>query len=141
MAASQEVPRGARAVEGGDIIIVSSAYGSQGDVGPLLALARTLRRRADADAAARPVTTVVFVGNGYFREEVEASGLHFVGVGSKEGYEDLLANSQKRRDKRALVRYWLSHLEAHYAALEGLVRGRRRAVVVAHPLVRASLVS
>lgn len=32
-------------VEEEDLIVVSSAYGSQGDVGPLLALARTLHPR------------------------------------------------------------------------------------------------
>ena len=144
---------------GGDIFIVSSAYGSQGDIGPLLALARTLHRRvvqadftttADGDGDSTGYTIdkqsdgdddgddpeVVFVGNGYFREEVEASGLRFAQVGTREGYEDLLANSQRRKDKRALVRYWLSHLEEHYETLDRLVRGRRRAVVVAHPLVR-----
>lgn len=80
------------------------------------------------------------VGNGHFRAEVEASGLRFVGVGTKEAYEDLLANSHKRKDKRALVRYWLSHLDEHYAALEELVAGRRRVVIVAHPLVRRSCI-
>jgi|AntAceMinimDraft_1070359.scaffolds.fasta_scaffold20715_1 UDP:flavonoid glycosyltransferase YjiC (YdhE family) len=111
-----------------DIIVVSSAYGSQGDVGPLLALARALQEQQRC--------LVVFVGNEYFRRDVEAiRGLRFVGVGTKESYEDLLANSQKRTDKRALVRYWLSHLEEHYAVLEALASGRRRVVVVAHPLV------
>ena len=118
-----------------DVVVVSSAYGSQGDVGPLVALARALQRR-------RVASVVAFVGNGFFRADVEnprTPELRFVEVGTKRGYEDLLVNSHKRKDKRALVRYWLSHLEEHYAALRELLRGRRRVVVVAHPLVRREL--
>ena len=64
--------------EKGDIIIVSSAYGSQGDVGPLLALARTLHRHRRTSCSEDttftgdepPITVnnenvaVVFVANG-----------------------------------------------------------------------------
>jgi hypothetical protein len=100
-------------------------------------LAYQVRRRFEAFADNTQRTQLVPLQHEYFRAEVEASGLGFVGVGTKEAYEDLLANSAKRKDKRALVSYWLSHLKEHYAALQGLCSGRRRAVIVAHPLVRA----
>lgn len=72
-AEEEEVPE---VPESEDIIVVSSTYGSQGDVGPLLALARTLHRRQQqqqrvtTNAATTEITettlpvAVVFVGNG-----------------------------------------------------------------------------
>ena len=115
----------------GALVIVSSAYGSQGDVAPLLALAREVRRRAPAGAR------VAFVTNPFYRAEVEASpGLTFAGVGSAEAHARLLADSDARRDKRALVRHWLSHLDEHRETLLRLVRapGVTDVVLVAHPL-------
>lgn len=118
----------------GALVIVSSAYGSQGDVAPLLALAREVRRRAPEG------TRVAFLTNPWYRAEVEASpGLTFAGVGSAEAYARLLADSDARRDRRALVRHWLSHLDEHREALLRLVHAPgeeevKEVVLVCHPL-------
>ena len=77
-------------------------------------------RRAPAGAR------VAFVTNPFYRAEVEASpGLTFAGVGSAEAHARLLADSDARRDKRALVRHWLSHLDEHRETLLRLARARR----------------
>ena len=120
--------------EAPDMVVVTSAYGSEGDVGPLLALARETRRLAPSE------TRVVFVSNPRFAppearpKKDDSACLEFVGVGTSEAYDFMLANSSSRADKRALPKFWLAHLGEHFQALASLADQARRVVVVAHPL-------
>ena len=116
-----------------DAIVVTSAYGSRGDFAPLLAIARACR------AAAPATTRVAFLSNPHYAAEVEATapGVAFAGVGSARAHAELLADASRRRDPRALARYWLSHLDEHVDVLLRELEGAARAVVVAHPLVRS----
>ena len=116
-----------------DAIVVTSAYGSRGDFAPLLAIARACR------AAAPATTRVAFLSNPHYAAEVEATapGVAFAGVGSARAHAELLADASRRRDPRALARYWLSHLDEHIDVLLRELEGAARAVVVAHPLVRS----
>ena len=123
------------------MVVVTSAYGSEGDILPMLALARECR------LAAPSRTRVVFLSNPRFeppearRDRGLLGSLEFVGVGSREAYDAMLADSRdaRRRDRRALARFWVSHLEEHFEALRALVdeQGAPDAfstTVVAHPL-------
>jgi hypothetical protein len=121
-----------------DLVVVTSAYGSEGDILPLLALARECRLAAPAR------TRVVFVSNPRFeppeaRRDRRLGSLEFVGVGSREAYDTMLADSRepRRRDRRALARFWVSHLDEHFDALRALSAPCARdgkTVVVAHTL-------
>ena len=121
-----------------DLVVVTSAYGSEGDILPLLALARECRLAAPAR------TRVVFVSNPRFeppeaRRDRRPGSLEFVGVGSREAYDAMLADSRdpRRRDRRALARFWVSHLDEHFDALRALSAQCARdekTVVVAHTL-------
>ena len=121
-----------------DLVVVTSAYGSEGDILPLLALARECRLAAPAR------TRVVFVSNPRFeppeaRRDRRPGSLEFVGVGSREAYDAMLADSRdpRRRDRRALARFWVSHLDEHFDALRALSAPCARdgkTVVVAHTL-------
>jgi hypothetical protein len=125
-----------------DMVVVTSAYGSEGDILPLLALARACRDAAPAE------TRVVFVSNPKF-EPPEArpfrdrtpGSLEFVGVGSRQAYDAMLADSRdaRRKDKSALARFWVSHLDEHFSKLRTLTTSSDEAkekttVVVTHPL-------
>ena len=139
-----------------DLVVVTSAFGSEGDIGPMLALARETRRVA-------PVTTrVVFVSNPKFTppeakplrpetpdespETHDEKCLEFIGVGKKEAYDAMLSDSATRTDKRVLPHYWLSHLDEHFAALRTLIvpaicdSSNKKVVLVAHPLDLAAKV-
>ena len=106
-----------------DIVVVTSAYGSEGDILPLLALARACQDAAPAE------TRVVFVSNPKF-EPPEArpfrdrtpGSLEFVGVVSRQAYDAMLADSRdaRRKDKSALARFWVSHLDEHFSKLRTL---------------------
>ena len=125
-----------------DMVVVTSAYGSEGDILPLLALARACRDAAPAE------TRVVFVSNPKF-EPPEArpfrdrtpGSLEFVGVGSRQAYDAMLADSRdaRRKDKSALARFWVSHLDEHFSKLRTLTTSSDEAnekttVVVTHAL-------
>lgn len=122
-----------------DMVVVTSAYGSEGDILPLLALARACRDAAPAE------TRVLFVSNPKF-EPPEArpssdrrpGSLEFVGVGSRQAYDAMLADSRdaRRKDKSALARFWVSHLDEHFSKLRTLSdeAKEKTTVVVTHPL-------
>ena len=119
------------------MVVVTSAYGSEGDILPMLALARECRLAAPAS------TRVVFLSNPRFeppeaRLDRRPGSLEFVGVGSREAYDAMLADSRdaRRRTRRALARFWVSHLEEHFRELRVLTDGvvDKTVVVVTHPL-------
>jgi rhamnosyltransferase subunit B len=63
--------------------ILLASIGSMGDVHPVLALGKELRRRGHGVALAT---------SGYFREAVEAEGIEFVELGMKADFEALMSD-------------------------------------------------
>jgi len=87
-------------------IVVSSCYGTQGDVNPLVDIACELQAQGHA---------VQMVTDGYFGERCRALGLNVITIGSVEEYEAILANAEERVKKpETLVYHWLSRLKQHF---------------------------
>ena len=141
MSSSPEFPETLTAV---DLVVVTSAFGSDGDVGPMLALARETRRVAPS------TTRVIFVSNPKFEppeahpfgdHDKDEPRLEFIGVGTEREYEELLNNSEKRRNKLTLPHFWMGHLQEHFRVLKTVtgydvpsVSRKEKVVAVTHPL-------
>ena len=69
------------------LVIVSSCYGSYGDVLPMIGFAKAIQNRGHE---------VAFVTHDYFREVAEKCGLAVRPIGDKESYAQLLNNPEER---------------------------------------------
>ena len=58
-------------------------------------------------------------------------------MGAAAAYRHLLDRPEARASTLKLVRWWMSHLGEHHAALAALIAGKRRVALVSHPLVRS----
>jgi UDP:flavonoid glycosyltransferase YjiC (YdhE family) len=93
-------------------VIVSAAYGTLGDVAPLMGIAAALLQQGH---------TVTCVVDGYFRDAVPP-GARAVTLGSAEAFAAALADPAARwRKPQALVYDWLSRLKQHFQLLEQLL--------------------
>ncbi len=94
-------------------VVISAAYGTLGDVAPMLGLAERLLSRSVA------VTLVV---DAYFLPRARAlSGARVETLGTVEEYQALLDDVQGRWSKPAdTVRFWLRRLNDHYTLLARL---------------------
>ncbi len=63
--------------------IIVLALGSDGDINPMLAIARVLHEQGHE---------VEFLASAYFEEKVQAAQLQFVGIGDRSQYEKALQN-------------------------------------------------
>ena len=108
--------------------------GSAGDVHPFLALGSALRRRGHA-------VTVATIG--YFEDLVRGEGLGFAPMGTREEFDEILANPDfwcPRRGIPLLVRkVVIPALSRAYGLIEDLAR--RETVVVASTLVLGARVA
>jgi UDP:flavonoid glycosyltransferase YjiC (YdhE family) len=97
-------------------VVVSAAYGTWGDVQPMLALAAALAEQGHA------VTCIV---DGYWLDAASATrGVTVVTLGAADEYAAMLADAKLRWSKpQTLVHAWLSRLRQHYEA-----RRQRRGV-------------
>ncbi len=94
-------------------VVISAAYGTLGDVAPMLGLAERMLSRGVA------VTLVV---DAYFLPRARAlSGARVETLGTVEEYQALLDDVQGRWNKPAdTVRFWLRRLNDHYTLLARL---------------------
>jgi UDP:flavonoid glycosyltransferase YjiC (YdhE family) len=93
-------------------VIVSAAYGTLGDVAPLMGIAAALLQQGH---------TVTCVVDGFFRDAVPA-GARAVTLGAAEEFAAALEDAEARwRKPQALVYQWLSRLKQHFQLLEQLL--------------------
>ena len=118
-------------------LVFSAAYGSLGDVAPILALAKEVLLAGSVE-----VESVTVIVNAYFQPHcaaLVALGARVETLGSAREYAALIADADERWNKpQDVFATWLSGLEQHYGLLERLdeeaaSRGAR-ATFVAHPL-------
>lgn len=83
--------------------IIVLALGSDGDINPMIAIARTLQEKGQA---------VEFLASAYFHEKVEAAGLQFVGIGDRSQYEKALQNKDVWHPYFAFKSMWMILNEA-----------------------------
>lgn len=118
-------------------LIFSAAYGSMGDVAPVLAVVKEVLLAGSAE-----VESVTLIVNAYFQPHcaaLVALGARVETLGSAPEYAALLSDVAKRWDRpQDVIATWLSGLEQHYALLvrlqeEAASRGCR-ATFIGHPL-------
>jgi len=111
-------------------VVVSAAYGTLGDVAPLLGLTEKLLARGV------PTTLVI---DAYFlarAQPLREAGARVLTLGSAAEYEQLLGDAKKRWSKpQSTVHFWLARLEEHYRLLESLAaEAPGRVAFVGHAL-------
>ena len=77
--------------------IIVLALGSDGDINPMIAIARTLQAKG---------APVEFLASGYFEEKVQAAGLPFVAIGDRSQYENALLNKNVWHPYLAFKAMW-----------------------------------
>ncbi len=106
--------------------IVLSAWGSTGDMMPMVAIGAALRRRGHE---------VTVVANPYFGPAVSEAGLTLVPIGTVAGHEGLMADSTVfGRDQATWEeiygRHYYPYIADHYRGVEAVVRDRGVDVIV-----------
>ena len=109
------------------VIVFTSAYGSRGDIAPVLRCAEAYASRARARGSNARVCAV---SNAKYADDVTKCA--FASIGKAEEYDGFMMPNAKRG--RALVEYWLSHLREHWEVVLGVIGDAKRAVVVGHAL-------
>ena len=133
-------------------VIVSAAYGTFGDLAPLLAIAEALQQQGhtvrprsmlravvavkSSLACSVPPRQVVFVCDAFYVQKVEAMGIPALGVGDADAYAKMLADAEARwRSPLALIHDWMSRLKPHYQLLErALSASPKDTVLVGHSM-------
>lgn len=92
--------------------ILVLGLGSDGDVNPVLEIAKELKLRGHE---------IHFFANGHFKEKVDLAGFEFVELGSAELYQEVLKNKDLWDPRKGFQTIWDSmkgYLEDQYSVLE-----------------------
>jgi UDP:flavonoid glycosyltransferase YjiC (YdhE family) len=93
--------------------IVSTAYGTSGDVLPMLKIAETFKQ-----IGASKVTVCVNEANG---EMTKQYGIDYVTIGDAEKHKRMVESQIRYLDLKKVVKYLISHQEEHLNLLLKLV--------------------